>query len=139
MKKIGLTLAFINLLIVSVLAQANGQPIEKYGGKQQTLIEISNIAGDMATGCFRFDRPYVGAIVKRKFANDEITIIGFVIRSSNDERTYINIDDEQIQRMSSVGRSNFSSLLGIGKRVKVWVYGCGAAGRVLIADRIKAF
>jgi hypothetical protein len=98
------------------------------------LIELSNLAGN-SEGCVKRG-PYVGILVQRKFDDDEITLIGFVLRDSKDQRTYINLDAQQVDRMPVVDRSHLSSFLAKGKRLKVWAYACGAAGRVLYADKI---
>ena len=94
------------------------------------------MAGD-SEGCVKRG-PYIGTLVQRKFDDDEISLIGFVLRGSKDQRTYINLDDEQIDRMLMVDRGYVSLFLAKGKRLKVWAYACGAAGRVLYADRIVA-
>lgn len=138
MQKINLILAFIFISMSVALAQSSKRSSAKYGGTKSNprLIELSNLAGD-SEGCVKRG-PYVGKLVQRKFDDDEITLIGFVLRDSKDERTYINLDDEQIDRMLMVDRSYLSKFLAKGKQVKVWVYVCGAAGRVLYADRIVA-
>ena len=138
MNKFGSILGLIFLLTFAALAQSPQRPSAKYGGTNSNprLIELSNLAGD-SEGCVKRG-PYVGKLVQRKFDDDEITLIGFVLRDSKDQRTYINLDDEQIDRMLMVDRGYLSTFLVKGKRVKVWVYACGAAGRVLYADRIVA-
>lgn len=100
------------------------------------LIELSNLGGS-SDGCVKRG-PFIGTLVQRKFDDDEITLIGFVVRDAKDERTYINLDDEQIDRMLMVDRGYLSSFLARGRRLKVWAFACGAAGRVLYADRIVA-
>lgn len=76
------------------------------------------MAGD-SEGCVKRG-PYIGTIVRRKLDDDQITLIGFVLRDSKDQRTYINLDDEQINRMLMVDRGYFPTFLAKGKRVKVW-------------------
>ncbi len=138
MGRIVLILALIFVLAFMALAQSSTRPVAKYGGtaRNPRLIELSNMAGD-SDGCLKRG-PFIGTLVQRKFDDDEITLIGFVLRDSKDLRTYINLDDEQINRMLMVDRGYVSPFLAKGKRLKVWVYACGAAGRVLYADRIVA-
>ncbi len=138
MGRIGLILALMFGLTLVAFAQSSTQPVAKYAGtpRNPRLIELSNMAGD-SDGCVKRG-PYIGTIVQRKFDDDQITLIGFVLRDSKDQRTYINLDDEQIDRMLMVDRGYLSTFLAKGKRVKVWVYACGAAGRVLYSDRIVA-
>jgi hypothetical protein len=131
-------LAFIALASTSMAQTANA-PIAIFGGTQRNarMIALSNMAGDMED-CDRQRTPYVGTIVKRQFDEDEVTIIGIVIREPNDTRAFINLDIEQLDRLPLSDRAHLSSFLGMRKRVKVWTYSCGAAGRVLYAYRIKA-
>jgi len=138
MRKVSLVVTSFFLLSVIVLAQSSGQPRAKYSGtgRNARVVELSNLAGD-ADGCLKRG-PYVGTLMQRKFDDDEITLIGFVLRESKDERIYINLDDEQINRMVLADRGHISTFLTKGKRLKVWAYACGAAGRVLYADRIVA-
>lgn len=138
MKRLGLILALILAVTLVTLAQSSTRPSAKYGGTRGNprLIELSNLAG-ASEGCVKRG-PYIGTVVQRKFDDDEITPIGFVVREAKDQRTYINLDDEQIDRMLMVDRDYLSSFLAKGKRLKVWAYACGAAGRVLYADRIVA-
>ena len=139
MGRIVLILALIFVLAIVALAQSSTRPAAKYGGtaRNPRLIELSNLAGD-SEGCLKRG-PYIGTLVQRKFDEDEITLIGFVLRDSKDQRTYINLDDEQIDRMLIVDRGYVSRFLAKGTRIKVWAFACGAAGRVLYADRILAF
>lgn len=119
MGRIVLILSLIFVLAFVALAQSSSPPVAMYGGTRRNprLIELSNMAAD-SEGCVKRG-PYIGTLVQRKFDDDEITLIGFVLRDSKDQRTV-------------------SPFLAKGKRVKVWAYACGAAGRVLYADRIVA-
>lgn len=138
MKRIGLILALTFVVAVAALAQSFARPNAKYEGTRSNprLIELSNLGGS-SEGCVKRG-PFIGTLVQRKFDDDEITLIGFVVRDAKDERTYINLDDEQIDRMLMVDRGYLSTFLAKGKRLKVWAFACGAAGRVLYADRIVA-
>lgn len=138
MKRIGLILALTFVVAVAALAQSSARPNAKYEGTRGNprLIELSNLGGS-SEGCVKRG-PFIGTLVQRKFDDDEITLIGFVVRDAKDERTYINLDDEQIDRMLMVDRGYLSTFLAKGKRLKVWAFACGAAGRVLYADRIVA-
>lgn len=76
-----------------IVAQGGARPIAKIGGplKNPRMIELSNMMGE-TNGCVRYPQPIAGTIVRREFDDDEITIVGIVLREANDERTYINID-----------------------------------------------
>jgi len=110
MWRLGLNLALIFGLTLVVLAQSPTRPVPKYGGSRRNprLIELSNMAGD-SEGCVKRG-PYIGTLVQRKFDDDQITLIGFVLRDSKDQRTFINLDDEQINRMLMVDRRLCSDL-----------------------------
>lgn len=138
MKRFSLILVLILAVTLVALAQSSARPNARYGGTRGNprLIEFSHLAGS-SDGCVKRG-PFIGTLVQRKFDDDEITLIGFVVRDAKDQRTYINLDDEQIDRMLMVDRDYLSSFLAKGKRLKVWAYACGAAGRVLYADRIVA-
>lgn len=119
---------------------AGRPPVAEYAGRPNNprLVEMWNMAGaERAEGCFR-GGPVVGTIVKREFADDEMTIVGIVVRDSSDERSYFNIESDRITRMSMVSQGHYGSLVARGRQVMVWAYACGAAGRVWVADRIKA-
>lgn len=122
--------------ITNVIAQdENKPPIAIFG--RSRLVELSNMAGDMSD-CAKAARPYTGTIVQRKFDDDEITLIGIIVRDSKDERTFLNIDSDQISQLNRAALSNLSSFLGKGKRIKAWAYMCGVSGGVQFATRIKA-
>ena len=70
---------------------------------------------------------------------DELTIIGIVLMDENDNRNYINIDSEQLKRLSRAALSNFSNFLTIGNRLEIWAYMCGGSGRILVADKMKYY
>jgi hypothetical protein len=132
------------IFTINVNAENDRKPITKYD--DNGMIELQNMANDRdVKGCYNSSStsddttPFIfeGTIVKREFSDNEIAIIGIVIRDENDERTYINIDDEQRERMDMPTLRNLSSFLGKDKHVKVWVYRCGAAGGVMVADKIK--
>jgi hypothetical protein len=142
MNKLSFTFFLLTVFTVNVNAQNNRPPVAKYDATG--MIELSNmVMSKTVEGCYKSDSDsdyiYEGTIVKRNFADNEITLLSIVLSDSNDERSYINIDDEQIKLMGLADHASFSSFLGKGKRVKVWVYRCGAAGRIIYADTIKLF
>jgi len=115
------------------------KPTTVWGGKpdNRQLLDVANLAGPMKD-CFRLPKPIVGTIVRRQFAEDELTVSGLVIRDAKDERTLVNIDIERLRQLPYVEQENFSEFVSLNKPVRVWVYACGAAGRMLIVDRIQA-
>ncbi|MBX3265450.1 MAG: hypothetical protein KF831_01970 [Acidobacteria bacterium] len=135
------TLPFFILMLsivftTNVIAQDESKPPTAIFGRSG-LVELSNMAGDLSD-CAKAPRPYTGTIVQRKFDDDEITLIGIIIRDSKDERTFLNLDSDQISRLDRAARSNLSSFLGKGKRIRAWAYMCGVSGGVQFASRVKA-
>lgn len=129
-----LLLYVCTLLTVDCLAQTEKLPTAEFNKKG--MYELSNLYSEK-DGCYKHEEPFQGTIVKREFAEDELTIIGLVLMDENDNRTYINIDSEQVKKLSRAAYSNLSSFLGKGKQMEIWVYGCGASESVLIADKMK--
>jgi len=83
--------------------------------------------------------PIDGVIMKRNFDENEMTLIGVVVREKDDQRYFVNIDSEYVAGRGRWVPSELSSILSKGRRVKIWVYGCGAAGMMFWARTVKAY
>lgn len=82
---------------------------------------------------------YKGTIVKTKYDDDLGTkIIGFTIADRNNKRTYFNIDEDLYNdfKLPRVDMDWINTLITAGRQVGVSAYGCGASGRVLMANNI---
>ncbi len=104
------------------------------------MVEMSDLTSDEI--CFEPDKssqPYVGTIVKRRFDDDEITLAGIILREANDERYFINIDTEYVSNKGRFIPRELSSILTLNRKVKIWVYGCGASGSMLFISKVQAF
>ncbi|HEX8131059.1 MAG TPA: hypothetical protein VF527_18300 [Pyrinomonadaceae bacterium] len=129
--------ALVLLLGVSAAAQNSS----KRGGVKKTSakVELSSLYNTNDPGqCLELPQSIIGTIVSRKFDDDEVTLIGFTIREKNDERSFVNIDAEYVAGKGRFIPSQLSSILGKGKRVKIRLYGCGAAGLTFFLDRVTA-
>ncbi len=105
------------------------------------IIEMSNMfANPNGDTCEKSDI-YIGTILKRQFDEDEVFITVITLRDAKDNRHYINIDTEQISLLGRNAPSQLSSLLGKGKRVKVWTQECsgGGSGIFFYADKVRTF
>lgn len=76
---------------------------------------------------------FVGTVVKRDFAEDEVTLAGVVLRDAKDRRTLVNIDSEHLKNSTSLLSEDLSDLLTVGKRVRIKADRCG---RVYVARRL---
>jgi hypothetical protein len=89
--------------------------------------------------CQFSSRPLSGIVVRRAFAPNAIDLDGVVIEEESGERTFININDlptdiSMVERRWVV--QGLQKMLKKGRRVTIFFWACGAAGRVLDADRI---
>ncbi len=140
--KICLGIVFILLITVNAAAQTGKQSGGKRGGakKAAPVVELMDLASpNVCVDPQKHSAPVDGVIVKRTFANDEITLIGVTVREANDERYYVNIDSEYLANKGRFVPREVSSVLTKGRRVKIWVYGCGASGMMFHARTIRAY
>lgn len=76
---------------------------------------------------------YIGTVVKREFAKDEMRLSGFVLRMEKDKRIFVNLDYEHISGVAASASSDLSDWLIKDRKVKVNVYRCR---RILYAYKI---
>lgn len=67
----------------------------------------------------------VGTVMKREFAEDEMTLSGVVIKESKDQRTFVNLDVEYLQGETGNLTAQLSEFLAVGKRVTLKTDVCG--------------
>lgn len=138
-------LFLIILTLLSALAgtaQTNRKSTGKYSVKPKVsmVVTMSDLAStDVCVGPTKHSIPVDGVIVKREFDPNEITLIGVVVREKDDQRHFVNIDSEYVAGKGRFVPSELSSILTTGRRVKIWVYGCGAAGMMFWARIVKAY
>lgn len=136
------TLPFFFLVAATCHAQGSREPVPSYDirGGVHRLVSISNLFGNIPIGCSKQDRPLVGEVIKRQFDSDEMTIVGFVLRTNNDERFFINVDtdslDELNRSMPNAGRTWIGELLKQGNKVRVTTIVCGS-GSLEFADSVR--
>jgi hypothetical protein len=135
-------IALILIFAVNLVAQTSKKSVSKRGGAKKAIrvVEMSDLASqDVCVDPTKHSVPVDGVIVKRNFDADEITLIGVTVREANDERYFVNIDNEYVASKGRFVSSELSSILTKGRRVKIWVYGCGASGMMFWARTVKAY
>lgn len=124
---------------ISTLAQSEVEAEYAPNAKNQTqMIALYNLAAGSEEDCpAPFE--YKGTIVKTRYDDDLGTkIIGFTIADKSNRRTYFNIDESLYEeaKLPRVDMSWLDTLIMQGRQVGVLAYGCGATGRVLVAQNI---
>jgi predicted nucleotidyltransferase len=82
-----------------------------------------------------------GKIVQRKFANDGVTMTGFVMENSDGSREFINVNSIPIGEVDRATVSwverGLHTLLAEGRLAEIYVRLCGASGRVQMLDAVQ--
>lgn len=108
------------------------QPQTKFAGK--TPVAVSGLAE--RNDCY--PHKLAGKVAARKFDESGIVLQSVTIEDSSGERTFINIDTDVIAQASAVVRANalrgLQVVLREGARVRLGLYACGAAGRVVMLE-----
>jgi hypothetical protein len=134
---------FLGLFLVFVFGLTGNAQNKKLhskvpADKQNTILAVvlSDLASKDVCGKPEWAEKevYVGSIIKRQFANNEMQLSGFVLKAADDTRTYINLDSDYIDGRAASASSDLSDFLTKGRHIKVWVYRCR---RILYAYRIK--
>ncbi len=119
----------------SVESQVKTNPPKRTVQMKVRMIDLYDKSSDAY--CLELPKPIVGTVLNRKFDEDELTLVGFVIREKTDERSFVNIDTDYVAGKGRFVPSELSSVLMKGKRISIGVYGCGAAGALFYLDSLK--
>jgi hypothetical protein len=125
----------------SVRARSPGEAVSQtpryqLDASQSRVLSLSNLDPDTscATGMT------VGKVVKRSFAEDGLTLSGFVIEISDGSREFVNVDAPS-ENLNNVTRGwvskGLGSLLAEQRSAEIFVKLCGAAGRVQVLDAAR--
>lgn len=125
---------FIMFLVFGVSAQNKGKG--KTRSKSKPKIQLTTLTGE-GDDCTK--TAFTGTVVKRNFAEDEITLVSFVLREPDDNRIYINVDSEFLREKGRYELSETTSALSLKRNVKVGVYGCGASGLFFWLESVTAY
>lgn len=114
--------------------QRRGVPTET--GEQIDLKDLSDIRD-----CSVIGPPILGRVVKRDFDRTGLTVTSLVVEQESGDRTLFNLIPE-LDDLSLTERGQTISALQrvtrAGAMVLVDYAACGAAGRVLMANRIRS-
>ena len=89
--------------------------------KPVAVVTMTDLASkDVCTDPETHKIPVDGVVVKRNFADDEMTLIGVVIREKDDRRYFVNIDSDYVAGKGHYVPFELSSILTKGRRVKIW-------------------
>lgn len=121
------------LLLIVIAVSAFPIAAQKRSGMTMSDLYDKHDSG----ACMALGKPFSGTVIKRNYADDEITLIGFVLREAGDTRTFLNIDHERVAGKGHFVPDQLLEILKVGVRVKVWVYGCGASGRLMYLDKVQ--
>jgi len=128
-------LAMILICSVSLSAQIKQKRKTSHPPRDTILFEVlKNLAhADVCGAKADSAETYVGTVLKRDFAEDEMRLSGFVLRTARDNREYINLDYDHISGVAASATSDLRDWLIKGRKMKVFVYRCR---RILTAYKI---
>jgi len=127
---------FLLLFFAANTILAQSKKVEKAAKPKPSMADLYN--KDDGGACYPLKPPTLsGTVVKRQYDEDEITLIGFVLKEPGDDRTFVNVDHEYVGKKGRFVPEELLQFVKPGNRVKIWVYGCGASGRLLMLEKIQ--
>ena len=135
MNKCIFPLVLILLFSFTVSAQTKQKRKLSHPSKNTILFEVlKNLADENVCGAKAdSSETYVGKVLKRNFAEDELRLNGFVLLVAGDKHIYINLDEEHISGLAASASSDLTDWLIKDRKLKVFVYHCR---RILYAYKI---
>lgn len=135
MNKYVFAIVVILFFSVSLSAQVKQKRKPSHPSKDTILFEVlKNLADENVCGAKAdSSETYIGTVIKRNFAEDELRLSGFVLLMAEDKRIYINLDEEHISGLAASASNDLSDWLIKGRKIKVSVYRCR---RILYAYKI---
>ncbi len=137
MNKYIFLLLVILIFSVSITAQTKQKRKSSHPAKDTILFEVlKDLAGENVCGAkANATETYAGTVLKRNFAEDELQLSGFVLRTAGDNREYINLDSDHISGVAASASGDLRDWLIKGRKMKVFVYRCR---RILYTYKINA-
>ncbi len=130
------TVAAALLFLGTALSRAEATPKVRYSGDNP--VAISGLAPK--DDCHPIQAS--GRVVQRKFDRNGILMESVTIEGGNGARTFINVDSFYIGKFDAVTKGEavrgMQVLLREGSRVRLDLFSCGAAGRVLMLNGVSA-
>lgn len=120
-------LAFSLLILCSASHAQNARSTKTNGGtrKHITLANLSRCSIELEDSpgsnlsCDGIST-ITGKVLRRGFDENQVTLVGFVIRDASDVRSFVNIDTDHLVNSDGMLPTKLSRLLAKGKRVKIW-------------------
>lgn len=110
------------------------EPQTKFSGN--TPVAVSGLSE--RNGCY--PHRMAGRVAARKFDESGVVLQSVTIEDGTGERTFINVDTNVIAQANAADRTNalrgLQIVLREGARVRLDVYACGAAGRVIMLESV---
>ena len=141
-----IALLILEILLGCATAHAQRAPVYEAvtpSGQSSRMTSLVNmVPNESVADCSQFSLS--GKILKVRYAEDEMTIVGFVIlrdypKGEGNNRAYINIESEYLrEHLGRFPLSILDTLITEGRQVHVWGFNCGVSGAISIADKIKA-
>ncbi len=130
-----LSLSAAMAVLFSTLQAASAvEPRARFSGNNPT--SVSGLVEQ--DGCF--PAQFSGKVVRREFAKNGVVLNSITLEQPNGERTFVNVESDTLDKADAVTRADairaMQILLREGARVRVRVYACGAAGRVLMLEGV---
>jgi hypothetical protein len=125
-------IAFI--AVASSIAQA--EPAFQLDATGTWVVSVSNLHNDATCT----PREFRGAVVKRQFEDDRVSVAGFILELPDGSRDFINVDvDHTGLTLNASGWiiRGLQTLLTQGHVVEVTVKSCSAAGYVVNLDGVR--
>jgi len=145
----GIIIAFV--FVISSTAQTRQSVPKKPVQPADRTVELSNLSRDANNletsagsnlSCGGVST-LTGRIIKREFDDNDVRLIGFVIREASDVRTFVNIDADHIAESDGLLPRQLSLILGKNKKVTIWAIRCengnsASVPRSLFLNKVKA-
>jgi len=139
--KVAIFMAIFALTGTVLFIQAQSEVKAEYASRragEPRMIALYNLASGLEEDCpAPFE--YKGSIIQTRYDEEFGTrIIGFTIADRNNRRTYFNIDEDLYNeiKLPLVDMDWLNTLITKGRQVGVLAYGCGASGRMLMAQNV---
>jgi hypothetical protein len=127
---------FLMAFVVGVSSSAHAEPSFQLDPTGKSVVLLSNLYNEFTC----LPRQVRGAVVKRQFADDRVSVAGFILELPDGSRDFINVDvDHTGLTLNSSGWiiRGLETLLTQGHVVDVTVKSCSVAGYVVNLDGLN--
>jgi aspartyl protease family protein len=150
-RQVGIVIAFAGLLgALAAAAKAedtagllwegwHGAPapsLIRYRVVQNKVVELAHLTESCGPGASTIIQ---GKVVKPSYANNGVTVNGFVLESADGRRSFINVYFDDGIDLADLGwiTQGLQTLLRAGNSIQGSIQVCGASGRILNLDTIR--